>query len=146
MKLAIVYWSGTGNTEAMANAMAEGAKEAGAAVDLLSVDEFNVDKLADFDGVLFGCPAMGNEVLEEAEFEPMFAELEAKLAGVPVGLFGSYGWGSGEWMADWKKRCVDDGAKVYGDGVIINDVPDEDGLQQCREYAAGFVKNALKAI
>ena len=83
MKLAIVYWSGTGNTEAMANAMAEGAKEAGAAVDLLSVDEFNVDKLADFDGVLFGCPAMGNEVLEEAEFEPMFAELEAKLAGVP---------------------------------------------------------------
>ena len=93
MKLAIVYWSGTGNTEAMANAMAEGAKEAGAAVDLLSVDEFNVDKLADFDGVLFGCPAMGNEVLEEAEFEPMFAELEVKLAGVPVGLFGSYGWG-----------------------------------------------------
>lgn len=130
MKLAIVYWSGTGNTEAMANAMAEGAKEAGAAVDLLSVDEFNVDKLADFDGVLFGCPAMGNEVLEEAEFEPMFAELEAKLAGVPVGLFGSYGWGSGEWMEDWKKRCGDDGAKVYGAGVIINDVPDEDGLQQ----------------
>ena len=65
---------------------------------------------------------------------------------MPVGLFGSYGWGSGEWMADWKKRCGDDGAKVYGDGVIINDVPDEDGLQQCREYAAGFVKNALKAI
>ena len=93
MKLAIVYWSGTGNTEAMANAMAEGAKEAGAAVDLLSVDEF-----------------------------------------------GSYGWGSGEWMEDWKKRCGDDGAKVYGDGVIINDVPDEDGLQQCREYASEFVK------
>ena len=116
MKLAIVFWSGTGNTEAMANAMAEGAKEAGAAVDLLSVDEFNADKLADFDGVLFGCPAMGN------------------------GLFGSYGWGSGEWMEDWKKRCGDDGAKVYGDGVIINDVPDEDGLGLCREYASEFVK------
>ena len=91
-KVAVVYWSGTGNTEAMANAMAEGAKEAGAAVDLLSVDEFNADKLADFDGVLFGCPAMGNEVLEESEFEPMFAELEAKLAGVPVGPLTLLSW------------------------------------------------------
>ena len=99
--------------------MAEGAKEAGAAVDLLSVDEFNVDKLADFDGVLFGCPAMGNEVLEEAEFEPMFAELEAKLAGVPVGLFGSYGLGRAGMMADWKKRCGDDGARSMGMALLL---------------------------
>ena len=140
MKLAVVFWSGTGNTESMAQAMAEGAKGAGAEAEVLTTDEFNADKLADFDGVLFGCPAMGNEVLEESEFEPMFAELEGKLAGVPVGLFGSYGWGSGEWMEDWKKRCADDGAKVYGDGVIINDAPDEDGLARCKEYAAGFVQ------
>ena len=91
MKLAVVYWSGTGNTEMMARAMAEGAKAAGAEVELLTPDFFPASKLADFDGLLLGCPAMGNEVLEEAEFEPMFASLEKKLADVPVGLFGSYG-------------------------------------------------------
>ena len=140
MKVAVVFWSGTGNTEAMANAMLEGAKSAGAEAELFTTDSFNADKLADFDGVLFGCPAMGNEVLEESEFEPMFADLEAKLSGMPVGLFGSYGWGSGEWMADWKKRCLDDGAKVHGDGIIVNDAPDDEAVRECQEYAAAFVK------
>lgn len=139
MKLAVVYWSGTGNTEAMANAMVEGAQSAGAETELFSVDQFAASKLADFGGVLFGCPAMGSEVLEESEFEPLFASLEDQLSGVSVGLFGSYGWGSGEWMQDWKKRCEDDGAKVYGDGIIIQDAPDDDGLNQCKEYASGFV-------
>ncbi len=140
MKVAVVFWSGTGNTEAMANAMVEGAKGAGAEVEIFTADAFDGDKLAGFDGVLFGCPAMGCEVLEESEFDPMFTDLEAKLSGVPVGLFGSYGWGSGEWMEDWKNRCSDDGAKVYGDGVIINDAPDEAGIETCKAYAEGFVK------
>lgn len=140
MKIAVVYWSGTGNTEAMANAMVEGAQEAGAEVELFTIDQFSADQLGGYNGVLFGCPAMGNEVLEESEFEPAFADMEASLSGVPVGLFGSYGWGSGEWMADWQKRCQDDGAKVYGEGLIINDAPDDDGLAQCKEFAAGFVK------
>ena len=140
MKLAVVYWSGTGNTKMMARAMAEGAKAAGAEVELLTPDFFPASKLADFDGLLLGCPAMGNEVLEEAEFEPMFASLEKKLAGVPVGLFGSYGWGSGEWMEDWQKRCKEQGAKVFGEGVIVNNTPDDEALAGCRSFAEDFVR------
>lgn len=140
MKIAVVYWSATGNTEAMAGAIMEGAQSAGAEVDLLTCDQFDADKVAGYDGILFGCPAMGNEVLEEAEFDPMFTDLESKLSGKPVGLFGSYGWGSGEWMADWKTRCEGDGAKVYGDGLIINNTPDDDGIAQCKDFGAGFVK------
>lgn len=140
MKLAVVYWSGTGNTEMMARAMAEGAKAAGAEVELLTPDFFPASKLVDFDGLLLGCPAMGNEVLEEAEFEPMFASLEKKLADVPVGLFGSYGWGSGEWMEDWQKRCKEQGAKVFGEGVIVNNTPDDEALAGCRSFAEDFVR------
>ena len=140
MKLAVVYWSGTGNTELMAKAMAEGAKAAGAEVELLTPDFFPASKLVDFDGLLLGCPAMGNEVLEEAEFEPMFASLEKKLADVPVGLFGSYGWGSGEWMEDWQKRCKEQGAKVFGEGVIVNNTPDDEALAGCRSFAEDFVR------
>ena len=140
MKLAVVYWSGTGNTEMMAKAMAEGAKAAGAEVELLTPDFFPASKLVDFDGLLLGCPAMGNEVLEEAEFEPMFASLEKKLADVPVGLFGSYGWGSGEWMEDWQKRCKEQGAKVFGEGVIVNNTPDDEALAGCRSFAEDFVR------
>ena len=138
MKLAVVYWSGTGNTELMAKAMAEGAKAAGAEVELLTPDFFPASKLVDFDGLLLGCPAMGNEVLEEAEFEPMFASLEKKLADVPVGLFGSYGWGSGEWMEDWQNK--EQGAKVFGEGVIVNNTPDDEALAGCRSFAEDFVR------
>lgn len=140
MKIAVVYWSGTGNTEAMAHAMADSAKAVGAEVELFSVDQFSADKMDAYQGFLFGCPAMGNEVLEEAEFEPFFAEAEKKLAGVPVGLFGSYGWGSGEWMANWVQRCQQAGAKVQGEGLIINNEPDAAGLEDCKAYAADFVQ------
>ena len=100
-KVAVVYWSGTGNTEAMANAVAEGAKEKGAEVTLFTASEFSSAKVAEFDGIAFGCPAMGAENLEESEFEPMFTDCEAALSGKKIALFGSYGWGSGEWMDDW---------------------------------------------
>ncbi|MCR5177101.1 MAG: flavodoxin [Anaerovibrio sp.] len=140
MKVAVVYWSGTGNTKAMAEAMAEGAKSAGADTELFSVDAFAVGQMQDYDGFLFGCPAMGCEVLEEAEFEPFFAEAEGSLKDKPVGLFGSYGWGNGEWLQDWQERSKNAGAKVYQDGVMINNEPDDDGLTQCREFASGFIK------
>lgn len=140
MKIAVVYWSGTGNTEAMAKAMVEGAKAAGAEVDLFSVDQFQADAMNGYQGFLFGCSAMGNEVLEEAEFEPFFAEAEKNLTGIPVGLFGSYGWGSGEWMQDWVQRCQQAGAKVQGEGLIINNEPDADGLNDCEAYSAEFVR------
>lgn len=95
-KIAVVYWSGTGNTQAMAEAVAEGAKTAGAQAELFTVPSFTAEKLAQYDAVGFGCPSMGAEQLEEFEFEPMFADCEPSLGGKKIALFGSYGWGDGE--------------------------------------------------
>lgn len=133
-KIAIVYWSGTGNTEAMANAVAEGAKNAGAEISMFTATEFSADRVADFDAIAFGCPAMGSEVLEEDEFEPMFRECESKLSGKKIALFGSYGWGDGEWMRSWQDRVNDAGAKLIGgEGVIANEAPDDEALGKCAE-------------
>ena len=106
-KVAVVYWSGTGNTETMANAVAEGAKEAGAEVDVLAANDFNSGKVAEYDGIAFGCPAMGAEVLEEGEMEPFIEEVEKFAKGKNIALFGSYGWGDGEWMREWESRMLD---------------------------------------
>ncbi len=131
-KIAVIYWSGTGNTEAMAAAAAEGVKSAGAEVAMLSVGEADAAGLAGYDGLLFGCPAMGAEVLEESEFEPFFAAVESGLSGRPVGLFGSYGWGGGAWMKDWEARVKNDGANLIADGVIAESAPDDAALSACR--------------
>lgn len=130
-KVAVVYWSSTGNTEAMANAVADGAKAAGCEVQIFTADEFSADKMDEFDAIAFGCPAMGAEVLEEDEFEPMFTECEAKLSGKKIALFGSYGWGDGEWMQDWEERCKKDGCVFAADFVICQEMPDEDGIKAC---------------
>ena len=104
-KIAIVFWSGTGNTEAMANYIAEGVRAAGSEAELLGPGEFSASQFSAYSAVAFGCPAMGSEVLEEAEFEPMFSALEGSLGGKRIALFGSYGWGDGQWMRDWCARC-----------------------------------------
>ena len=130
-KVAIVFWSATGNTETMANCIAEGA---GANGTIVSCAEMTPAKLAEFDVVAFGCPAMGAEQLEESEFEPMFAALEGSLNGKKIALFGSYGWGDGEWMRDWTTRMEAAGATVLnGEGLICHETPDGDGLSECRE-------------
>ena len=131
-KVAVVYWSGTGNTEAMAAQVASGAKEAGAEVDLLTAEEFGPDQMDLYDAVAFGCPSMGAEQLEETEFEPMFQSCEGKLAGKKLGLFGSYGWGDGQWMRTWEETCRSDGANLVSEGVICNEAPDEEGEAACR--------------
>ena len=132
-KVAIVYWSGTGNTEQMAQAVAEGVKNAGGEANVLTCAEFDSAKLADYGAVAFGCPAMGAEQLEEGEFEPMFADLEGSLSGVKVALFGSYGWGDGEWMREWESRMLDAGANVLNrEGLICHETPDDDALEDCR--------------
>ena len=134
-KTAIIFWSGTGNTEAMAAAISEGAKAVNADTELFNVSQISAADAAAYDTLILGCSAMGAEVLEESEFEPFFTELEASLSGKKVALFGSYGWGDGEWMRDWQKRVTDAGAElVGGEGLIINETPDEDGLAQCREF------------
>lgn len=131
-KVAVVYWSGTGNTEAMANAVAEGVKAAGAEADLLTAGDFSAAQMDDYDAVAFGCAAMGDEVLEESEFEPMFEECEAKLGGKKIALFGSYGWGDGQWMRDWEERCKSAGAVLAADFVICQDAPDDDAADSCK--------------
>ena len=138
-KMSIIYWSQTGNTAAMAQAIAEGARGAGAEVEVLDVSQDCTGAVENCDLLALGCPAMGAEVLEEDEFEPFFAGIEGKLTGKKVALFGSYGWGDGQWMRDWWERTARDGAKLYGsEGLIINEAPDESGLEQCREFGKGF--------
>ena len=136
-KLAIVYWSGTGNTETMANCIADGARESGAEVAMLPPGEFSAARFSEFGVVAFGCPAMGAEQLEESEFEPMFAGLEGSLNGKKVALFGSYGWGDGQWMRDWCERAKEDGAQLFSDeGLICNETPDDDAQAACRKLGA----------
>ena len=137
-KVAVVYWSGTGNTEAMASAVAEGAKGKGAEVSLLTASEFSADQVGSYDAIAFGCPSMGDEQLEESEFEPMFTDCKSGLKGKNIALFGSYGWGDGEWMRSWEERCVDDGANLVCDSVICNEAPDDDALAACRELGAAL--------
>lgn len=140
-KIAVIYWSQTGNTEMMANAIAEGIRETGAECDVLTVPAVSADQAAEYEKLALGCPAMGAEVLEEMDFEPFFTELERRLSGRPVALFGSYGWGDGQWMRDWVQRTQDANANLYQDeGLMINETPDEDGLEQCREFGRGFAQ------
>ena len=141
-KIAVVYWSGTGNTEAMAQAVEEGAKAAGADVEIMEVADADVDKALSFDVLALGCPAMGDEELEEGEMEPFMAELDSQIAGKTIALFGSYGWGGGEWMREWESRVTSDGAAVLsGEGIIADNAPDDDVLAECR--AAGAKLAAL---
>lgn len=133
-KTAIIYWSGTGNTEMMADAILTGAKEVNPETNKFTVSEILANEALNFDTLILGCPAMGAEVLEECEFEPFFTEIEAALKGKNVALFGSYGWGDGEWMRDWEKRVIDAGANlINGEGLIINEAPDDDGTAACVE-------------
>ena len=133
-KSAIVFWSGTGNTEAMANYIADGVRAAGGEAELFGPGDFSLEQLTSFHAVAFGCPAMGSEVLEEMEFEPMFAALENALGGKRIALFGSYGWGNGQWMRDWYARCDHAGANLLDEqGLIINEAPDGPGEEACKE-------------
>ena len=134
MKTAVIYWSGTGNTEAMANAFAEGA-----GVDAVSVSDFS-GTIEDFDALAFGCPAMGAEVLEEDEFEPFFTGIEGKLSGKKIFLFGSYGWGDGEWMRNWQERVKAAGAELVGDeGYTVNEAPSDEDLAKLKAIGTELV-------
>ncbi|MCC8123187.1 MAG: flavodoxin [Oscillospiraceae bacterium] len=139
MKMSIIYWSQTGNTQAMADAIADGARKAGAEVNLLAVDAAKAGDAKDCDLLALGCPSMGAEQLEESEFEPYFQSIEGELAGKKVALFGSYGWGDGQWMREWCDRAGAAGASVYrGEGLILNETPDDAGLEACRAFGSGF--------
>ena len=132
-KIAVVYWSGTGNTEMMAQKVLEGAKAAGAEASTFTSAVFSANMMDQFDAIAFGCPSMGAEQLEESEFEPMFSACESKLNGKKIALFGSYGWGDGEWMRTWEETCSRDGAVFACDSVICNEAPDDAAEAACFE-------------
>ena len=138
-KVAVVYWSGTGNTEAMAEAVADGIREKGGEAVILTAGEFDRSMIEDYDSIAFGCPSMGDEELEESEFAPMFESCEPDLAGKKIALFGSYGWGDGEWLRKWEKTCKKAGAVFACDFVICNDAPDDDAVEKCRGLGKALV-------
>ena len=138
-QIMVVFWSQTGNTEAMANAVAEGIREAGKDALVTEVSHISADALKDAGVFALGCPAMGAEVLEESEMEPFVTEVEAFASGKHIGLFGSYGWGSGEWMESWTERAEDDNASLVCESVICNEMPDDEGLEQCRALGKALV-------
>ena len=139
MEIAVIYWSGTGNTQMMAEAVAEGIKEAGAEAVVKSVSEITPDEAIAYDKIAFGCSAMGAEVLEETEFEPFFTMLEDKLQGKKVVLFGSYGWG-GSYMQDWEARVQADGAELLHPGVLAMGEPDDTAKAECKEIGSLLAK------
>ena len=132
-KSAVIYWSGTGNTEAMAQAVLDGLNGAGEDAALFSADSVRAADAAQYDKLALGCPAMGAEVLEESVFEPFFTELEPLLSGKKIALFGSYGWGDGEWMRSWEDKCRKDGAELVSGGVICNEEPGGEEREACRK-------------
>ena len=134
MKTAVIFWSGTGNTEAMTQAVADGA-----GAELFSVSEFK-GSVSDYDRIAFGCPSMGDEILEESEFEPFFAEVEGELSGKKIALFGSYGWGDGEWMRNWVERAKTAGAEITnGEGLIVNYAPSDADLAECKALGESLI-------
>ena len=130
-KIAVVYWSGTGNTEAMAQCVAQGVTEAGAECELLTADKFNADMVNDYSAIAFGCPSMGSEQLEEYDFEPMFSACKSAPSGKRIALFGSYGWGDGAWMRTWEEDCRGCGANLVFDSVICCEAPDDGAKASC---------------
>lgn len=130
----IIYWSGTGNTEAMANLILEGVKEAGAVGELINISTTDVDSIANEEVVVLGCPCMGDEELEDGEFLPFLESIEGDLNGKKVALFGSYGWGSGEWMENFEEKIKDLGASLPLESLIVNYTPEGEDEERCREY------------
>ena len=135
MKKAVIYWSGTGNTEIMAKDIAQGM---GADTEVFTVDAFQ-GSINDYDKIAFGCPSMGDEVLEESEFDPFFTSIETSLSGKKVALFGSYGWGDGQWMRSWCERCDKLNANLFNEeGLILCGTPDADGKAACIKLGEDF--------
>lgn len=138
-KVAVVFWSGTGNTEAMAESVTAGITAAGGTAETVALSDFTADKIDEYDAVAFGCPSMGAEQLEDTEFEPMFNGIAGKLSGKKIALFGSYGWGDGEWMRNWEEQCKSLGAVMATDFVICNNEPDDEAKAACEALGRALV-------
>ena len=138
-EIMVAYWSGTGNTAAMAAILGKGIQDGGATAKVVSVEDIKADDLKDYPVFALGCPSMGNETLEETYMEDFVTEVESFASCKKIGLFGSYGWGDGQWMRDWEKTCKEDGAVLVCDAVICNDAPDDDAKSDCRALGKALV-------
>lgn len=130
-KIAVIYWSGTGNTEMMADYVSQGIKSQGAEAEVIQCSDFNKDQINNYSALALGCPSMGSEQLEESEFEPMFNDIKESLKGKKIGLFGAYGWGDGEWMRNWESDCENSGALLASASVISSDAESDDTKTEC---------------
>lgn len=136
----MVYWSGTGNTEMMAKKIEEGLIASGVTVETYIVDEIAPENIVNYEKILFGCPSMGVDELEETEFEPFFEEAEKLIQGKKIALFGSFGWGDGEWMDIWEERVISKGALLFNKGLIANYTPNEDDEDACVKFGKDFAQ------
>ena len=139
-KIAVIYWSATGNTEIMAQNIEKGIKNAGGEVDIFSVSNFNTSDINNYSKLALGCPAMGVEVLEESEFQPFYDEIRDKLSNKKIALFGSYDWGDGEWMRNWEEDVRSTGASLVKDGLITNLTPDDNAISECKSLGEALLK------
>ena len=135
-KIAIIYYSGTGNTEEMAKAIFDGCKDSNGNVELFNISDISSDDALGYDVLALGCPAMGIENLEEGEFEPFMEEIEGNIGDKEVAIFGSYGWGDGEWMRVWQQRIIDSGASLVEDGLMCNETPDDTIISACKQLGS----------
>ena len=133
-KVAVIFWSGTGNTEAMAKYIQEGAKAAGHEVSLKEVAQASAADVTDADIAVLGCPSMGDEVLEESEFEPFVESIESRVSGKKLALFGSYDWGDGLWMRNWTERMQKAGATLVAESLIVNNTPEGEDIERCKAF------------
>ncbi len=138
-KIAVIYWTMTGNTQLMAEEIVNGVKGKGAEADIFQVSEFDLKNLDSYQAIALGCPSMGVEVLEESEFQPFFDDIKTKLSGKKVSLFGSYDWGDGEWMRNWEAECLANNIELIGEPVICKLSPDEEAVIECQALGADLV-------
>ena len=138
MKL-VIYWSGTGNTEIMAQEIHKALEDS----KLLHVSEVDLEDVRKADGLALGCPAMGAEVLEEGEMEPFMEEIEGLIKDKKIVLFGSYDWGDGQWMREWEDRIKEAGANLLQEGLIVQNTPTEDDLDLCRSLGKNLANVPL---
>ncbi|MBK1809651.1 flavodoxin [Clostridium sp. YIM B02505] len=138
-KVTIIYYSGTGNTEKMAELISSALSEHNSVVSLLQVSSASKSDIEDSDVIIFGSPSMGNEVIEETEMEPFIESIKEAISGKKVALFGSYGWGDGEWMRNWQDRMSDYGAILLADGLIVNGYPEGNEEDRCIEFAKSLI-------
>ena len=141
-KIQVVFWTQSGNTQAMAEAIGKGITEAGKEANVVYVGSASLDDLKAANAFALGCPSMGVEVLDEAEMEPFVAEVEGFASGKTIALFGSYGWGDGEWMRNWVDRMQAAGATVLnGEGLICQETPDDDAIAECVNLGKQHAEN-----